>query len=124
MEMDRSTLELLDRVHANWLDQPFSTVRGAAEKIARACLTDTSVIGVQLVPGAIETHLRMVADQVKPQFVLSEFLDIARTMRAILEGVPGEPLIELGMAIQSRSPFSHTLVLGYANGPGVGYVGM
>lgn len=38
--------------------------------------------------------------------------------------LPGEPLLELGSAIQARSPFPHTIVLGYANGRGVGYVGL
>ncbi|MSU48000.1 MAG: hypothetical protein EXS37_02750 [Opitutus sp.] len=38
--------------------------------------------------------------------------------------LPGEPLQELSTAIQSRSPFPHTLVLGYTNGRGVGYVGL
>ena len=38
--------------------------------------------------------------------------------------LPGEPLQELATAIQQRSPFPHTLVLGYANGRGVGYVGL
>lgn len=38
--------------------------------------------------------------------------------------LPGEPLQELSTAIQQRSPFPHTLVLGYANGRGVGYVGL
>lgn len=38
--------------------------------------------------------------------------------------LPGEPLIGLAMAIQAASPFPDTLVLGYSNGYGVGYVGM
>ena len=38
--------------------------------------------------------------------------------------LPGEPLQELGTAIRDRSPFPHTIVLGYANGRGVGYVGL
>jgi neutral ceramidase len=38
--------------------------------------------------------------------------------------LPGEPLQELATVIQQRSPFPHTLVLGYANGRGVGYVGL
>jgi hypothetical protein len=38
--------------------------------------------------------------------------------------LPGEPLNELASAIQSRSPFPHTIVIGYANGRGAGYVGM
>ncbi|HWQ91557.1 MAG TPA: neutral/alkaline non-lysosomal ceramidase N-terminal domain-containing protein [Clostridia bacterium] len=41
-----------------------------------------------------------------------------------LVGLPGEPLIRLAMTIQERSPFPHTLVIGYANGYGVQYVGM
>ena len=38
--------------------------------------------------------------------------------------LPGEPLQEMSTAIQQRSPFPHTLVLGYANGRGIGYVGL
>jgi hypothetical protein len=38
--------------------------------------------------------------------------------------LPGEPLNGLAGAIQARSPFPHTLVVGYANGRGVGYVGL
>ncbi|HIG31086.1 MAG TPA: hypothetical protein EYQ50_26100 [Verrucomicrobiales bacterium] len=41
-----------------------------------------------------------------------------------LVSLPGEPLIELSMAIQKISPFPHTLVLGYTNGYGVQYVGI
>ncbi len=38
--------------------------------------------------------------------------------------LPGEPMTELGMAIRRKSPYPQTLVLGYANGNGVHYVGM
>ncbi|MBI3947983.1 MAG: hypothetical protein HY321_18845 [Armatimonadetes bacterium] len=38
--------------------------------------------------------------------------------------IPGEPLIELSLEIRERSPFPHTIVAGYSNGGGVGYVGM
>lgn len=37
--------------------------------------------------------------------------------------LPGEPLTDMGAAVRSRSPFPHTLVLGYSNGNGVHYVG-
>ena len=37
--------------------------------------------------------------------------------------LPGEPLTALNLEIQRRSPFPHTLVLGYSNGGGVQYVG-
>jgi hypothetical protein len=42
----------------------------------------------------------------------------------VLVGLPGEPLIEIAMAIKRASPFAHTLVLGYSNGDGVEYVGL
>jgi hypothetical protein len=38
--------------------------------------------------------------------------------------LPGEPLQEIATTIRERSPFPHTIVLGYANGRGVGYVGL
>jgi hypothetical protein len=41
-----------------------------------------------------------------------------------LVGLPGEPMTEIGQAIREQSPFPQTLVLGYANGNGVHYVGM
>lgn len=41
-----------------------------------------------------------------------------------LVALPGEPLIGLALEIQRRSPFAHTLVLGYSNGGGVQYVGL
>jgi neutral ceramidase len=40
-----------------------------------------------------------------------------------LVGLPGEPLTAIALEIQRRSPFPHTLVLGYSNGGGVQYVG-
>jgi neutral ceramidase len=38
--------------------------------------------------------------------------------------LPGEPLNGIAAEIQARSPFPHTLVVGYTNGRGVGYVGL
>lgn len=38
--------------------------------------------------------------------------------------LPGEPLNGLARQIQARSPLPHTLVIGYANGRGVSYVGL
>ncbi|HEY1763587.1 MAG TPA: neutral/alkaline non-lysosomal ceramidase N-terminal domain-containing protein [Opitutaceae bacterium] len=38
--------------------------------------------------------------------------------------LPGEPMIEISRAIQRRSPYPQTLVLGYSNGSGVIYVGL
>lgn len=38
--------------------------------------------------------------------------------------LPGEPLTMVGLSIEERSPFPHTLVAGYCSGYGVQYVGM
>ncbi|HTI71520.1 MAG TPA: hypothetical protein VMF06_16220 [Candidatus Limnocylindria bacterium] len=38
--------------------------------------------------------------------------------------LPGEPLTGISLEIQKRSPFPHTLVIGYSNGNGVEYVGL
>lgn len=38
-----------------------------------------------------------------------------------LIGLPGEFFVESGLCLQNRSPFKHTVVIGYANG-GIGYV--
>jgi hypothetical protein len=38
-----------------------------------------------------------------------------------LIGLPGEFFVESGLRLQNRSPFKHTIVIGYANG-GIGYV--
>ena len=38
--------------------------------------------------------------------------------------LPGEPLTDLNTTLQQRSPFPHTLVLGYSGGGGVQYVGL
>ncbi len=36
--------------------------------------------------------------------------------------LPGEPLTDMGVQVRARSPFPHTLVMGYSNGNGVHYV--
>ena len=41
-----------------------------------------------------------------------------------LVALPGEPLTGLAREIRRRSPLPHTVVVGYANGRGVGYVGL
>ena len=38
--------------------------------------------------------------------------------------LPGEPLLAMSTAVKSRSPFGHTLVLGYSNGYGTSYIGL
>ena len=56
-------------------------------------------------------------------------LDLVEVQTFVLGSVaivalPGEPMIEVALAIQKGSPYPHTVVLGYSNGDGTGYVGM
>jgi neutral ceramidase len=60
---------------------------------------------------------------IKAPIIKTEVQVIACGTLAIV-GLPGEPLIGLAQEIQRRSPFPHTVVLGYSNGGGVQYVGM
>lgn len=56
-----------------------------------------------------------------------------RTMRAEIQAirlndvalvaVPGEPFVEIGLAVKNRSPIKHTFFIGYANGS-IGYIPM
>lgn len=73
-----------------------------------------SVIGLPATPAAANDLQRRTID--------SEVQVISCGELALVT-LPGEPLQDLAHAIQARSRFSHTLVLGYANGRGVGYVG-
>ena len=61
--------------------------------------------------------------RVGAQAVAAEIQVIACGPLALV-GLPGEPMTEIGQAIREQSPFPQTLVLGYANGNGVHYVGM
>lgn len=80
----------------------------------------TDSIRVKKVPAALpldeagqkRTGLELVAAEVQ---VLS-------TGPLAIVTLPGEPLTDMGVAIRKRSPFPHTLVLGYSNGNGVHYV--
>lgn len=71
-----------------------------------------------VLPLTAEGRKRLQADTVE-----AEIQAIVCGPLAIV-GLPGEPMTELGLAIREKSPFPQTLVLGYANGNGVHYVGM
>ena len=78
-------------------------------------LTSRAVAGLPLTQAGKErTGLDALASEVQ----------VIRLGTLALVTLPGEPLTDLGMEIRERSPFPHTLVLGYSNGNGVHYVGM
>lgn len=96
---------------------------------ARAAAADK--VSAPLAPGPIRVSRAILglpateaaAADTGRQTIDSEVMVV--TMGALaLVTLPGEPLQELSTAIQQRSPFPHTIVLGYANGRGVGYVGL
>jgi neutral ceramidase len=77
-------------------------------------------ISSTLVKAPIIEHFRSEMDRDQ---VLAEVQVLTIGSLAIV-AIPGEPLIGLSLAIQERSPFPHTIVVGYANGYGVQYVGL
>lgn len=92
----------------------------AAQKVALALpparlRVAQAVLGVPATPAAAHDLQRRTLD--------CEVQVIACGDLALVT-LPGEPLQDLAHAIQARSPFPQTLVLGYANGRGVGYVGL
>jgi hypothetical protein len=58
------------------------------------------------------------------QDTLEAEVQVLRLGSLALVALPGEPLSGLAERIGAQSPYPHTLVLGYANGYGVGYVGL
>lgn len=93
---------------------------GAARKVAEPLAagklrTQRAIVGAPTTPAAAKDQQRASLDA-EVQVVTMGDLAIVT--------LPGEPLGELATSIQSRSPFPHTIVLGYTNGRGVGYVGL
>lgn len=108
----------------------FEAVAAMAEVIAGRAVAAQKV-ALPLVPGKLRVSQAIIGlpvtlaarhDQ-KRETLPSEVQVITCGTLAIVT-LPGEPLQDLAHEIQGRSPFPHTLVLGYANGRGVGYVGL
>lgn len=55
-----------------------------------------------------------------PQKVRAEIQAIRLDDIAVV-AVPGEPFVEIGLAVKAHSPFKHTFFIGYANGT-IGYI--
>lgn len=77
--------------------------------------TWTTALELPATPEAAETMKRLK---------LSAEVQLVTCGPLALVTLPGEPMLELSAAIQAGSPYPHTLVLGYTNGRGVGYVGL
>lgn len=86
---------------------------------------------VTLRPGRLRVASETLALTVNPEVkagmraeTLAAEISAVRCGELTLVFLPGEPLQEIATAIQTASPFFNTLVLGYANGRGVGYFGL
>ena len=110
--------------------------RGLAERDAMAQLVSERALAavtnsLVLVPGLLKINRSPVTLALTPSAgrdfgsasITSEVQTIACGSLAIT-ALPGEPLTGIGQEILRRSPFPHTLVLGYSNGNGVEYVGL
>jgi neutral ceramidase len=100
--------------------------RELARRTAAAARQSAPLDGTRIRTGRRELRLPLMemAAVELGQSSLSAEVQALSIGEVALVTLPGEPLIDLGLAIQQRSPFPHTLVLGYANGYGVGYVGV
>lgn len=88
----------------------------AAVKLPAAPLrTWTTMLELPTTPEAAETMKRPT---------LSAEVQLVTCGTLAVVTLPGEPMLELAAAIQAGSPYPHTVVLGYTNGRGVGYVGL
>lgn len=108
------------------VDAAVAMGHGIAARVAKA-----SRVAVKLPAGALRTWTTTLelpttaeAAETMKRATLSAEVQIVTCGQLALVTLPGEPMLELAAAIQAGSPYPHTIVLGYANGRGVGYVGL
>ncbi|HEY1108905.1 MAG TPA: hypothetical protein VGE76_09740, partial [Opitutaceae bacterium] len=108
------------------LDAAMTMGQGIAARVAKA-----SKLAVKLPAAALRTWTTTLELPTTPEAAvtmkrptLSAEVQLVTCGPLALVTLPGEPLLELATAIQAGSPYPHTLVLGYTNGRGVGYVGL
>jgi neutral ceramidase len=110
--------------------------RGVAEaqamgQLIAARAATAAGVGAKLQPGAIRVSQATVgapltreASAAARRSHLGVEVQVLTIGDLALVALPGEPLTAVGAAIQSRSPYPHTIVLGYSNGRGIAYFGM
>ena len=108
----------------------FEAVKVMADGIAERILAAQKV-AVRLEPGPLRTSRAIVgapatvaAGRGLSRSNLDCEVQVVTMGTLAIVTLPGEPLSGLSTAIQERSPFPHTIVLGYSNGRGIGYVGL
>ena len=108
----------------------FAAVEAMSALIAERAIAANKV-ALKLTPGLLRVT-RAVIELPATEAAAADFgrstiaaeIMVVRCGPLAIVALPGEPLQEIATAIQQRSPFAHTLVLGYANGRGATYVGL
>ena len=111
----RRGFEAVDAMASAISDRAVAADKAAVKLIGGELRVKRAVIGLPATEAAARDLGRKLID--------AEVMQVTWGPLALVT-LPGEPLLELSTAIQSRSPLPHTLVLGYANGRGIGYVGL
>jgi len=108
----------------------FEAVAAMSELIAARAIAATKA-AAPLVPGKLRVSRAVIGLPATPAIrramareTLDSEVQVVTCGPLALVTLPGEPLQDMARAIEAGSPFPHTIVLGYANGRGVGYVGL
>jgi hypothetical protein len=85
-----------------------------AELIAKNADAET-IMRNRAILNYYEKNLRMVREMPRKETV-ETILQTVRIGNSVLVGIPGEPLVEVGIRIKKDSPLKPTLIISYANG--------
>lgn len=96
----------------------------ARAQAAAKQLFSTEVAGLRTKSASVGLPLTDPAAREFGQSFMAAEVQVMSFGPLAIVALPGEPLIDLALSIQKRSPFAHTVVLGYSNGYGIEYVGM
>ena len=111
----RRGLSARDEMGRFFADRAIAAVGQPYGLLGNALTMMSSNVALPVTP---EARAKLACDILPAEVQVLSFGDFA------LVALPGEPLNGLAREIQARSPFPHTLVIGYANGRSVGYVGL
>lgn len=106
---------------------PVRRGRDAAEAMTDALasrLRETIATGSDISPVILRTERKILSLPLLDGGNVPCEVQVLQIGDLAIVALPGEPLIGLALEIQRRSPFPHTICLGYSNGHGTAYVGM
>jgi len=109
----RSTSQQVDERHA-MLHIPLRPLPEGVVRSARDVVASAPAVGEMNAEQMYAREIVLLAESEQPR-VAAE-IQALRIGDAALVGLPGEPFVELGLRLKRGSPFSHTYVVGLANG--------